>query len=246
MHMSDRKVKPNQQPTVMETAFAEPTEENERSLEQRLWNISQASSGGRIRGYINKCELTDDDTIRVHTRLPNAEMHTQTFPVPKTNSPEYAFVRLIEDCGYSLASAGRLAGGNDIDGARVWCEPIDVPECTTDSEPHNEPQADTDQSRNDDWRLVIPEYTPSLRERLRARLNTLDSWRVITTLAVGGGLLLLPLIFPVILLRLLNDDSSDVIIALLLGTLALLAWSSGMWLLYTAVLAPAVDMSAVI
>jgi hypothetical protein len=166
--------------------------------------------------------------------------------MPKIDSPEYAFVRLAEDCGYSLASAGQLAGGDGTDGARVWCEPIDAPERTTDPEPHNEPQVDTDQSRNDDWRLVIPEYTPPLRERLRARLNTLDSWRVITTLAVGGGLLLLPLIFPVILFRLINDDSSDVVMTLLLGALALLAWSSGVWVLYTAVLAPAVDMSAVI
>lgn len=230
----------------METAFVEPTGESERSLEQRLWNISQASDSGRIRGYVNGCELTDDDTIRVHVRLPNAEIHTQTFSIPKIDSPEYAFVRLVEDCGYSLASAGQLAGSDDTDGSRVWCKPIDTPERTTDSETHNEPQADTDQSRNDDWRLIIPEYTLPLRERLRARLNTLDSWRVITTLAVGGGVLLLPLIFPVILFRLINDDSSDVVMTLLVGALALLTWSSCMWVLYTVVLAPAVDMSAVI
>jgi hypothetical protein len=244
--MGDRKVRSNQQSTVTETASIEPTDKDEQPLEQRLWNISQASDRGRIRGYIGECELTDDDTICVHVRLPNAEMHTQTFPMPNTDSPEYAFVRLVEDCGYSLASAGRLAGGDDTDGARVWCEPIDAPERTTDPEPHNELQTDTDQSINDDWRLVIPEYTPPLRERLRTRLSTLDSWRVITTLAVGGGLLLLPLLFPVILFRLINDDSSDVVMALLVGGLALLAWSSGMWLLYTTVLAPAVDMSAII
>lgn len=166
--------------------------------------------------------------------------------MPKIDSPEYAFVRLVEDCGYSLSSAGQLAGSGGTDGARVWCKPIDAPERTTDSEPHNEPQADTDQSRNDDWHLIIPEYTPPLRERLRARLNTLDSWRVITTLAVGGGLLLLPLIFPVILLRCINDDSSDVIMILLLGALTLLAWTASMWVLYAAVLAPAVDVSAII
>ena len=93
--MVDRKVRSNQQPTVTETASVEPTDEGERSLEQRLWNISQASDSGRIRGYIDECELTDDDTIRVHIRLPNAEMHTQTFPMPGTDSAEYAFVRLV-------------------------------------------------------------------------------------------------------------------------------------------------------
>lgn len=124
--MTDAKVKSNQQPTVMETVSVESTDEGEQSLEQRLWNISQASDGGRIRGYINECELTDDDTIRIHIRLPNAEMHTQTFPMPKTDSPEYAFVRVAEDCGYSLASAGQLAGDDDTDGARVWCEPTDA------------------------------------------------------------------------------------------------------------------------
>jgi hypothetical protein len=108
--MGDRKVRLNQQPTSMETTFVEPTDEGERPLEQRLWNISQASDSGRIRGYVDECELTDNDTIRVHVRLPNAEMHTQTFPMPKIDSPEYAFVRLVENCGYSLVSAGRLAG----------------------------------------------------------------------------------------------------------------------------------------
>jgi hypothetical protein len=244
--MGDGKMRSNQQPAVMETAFVEPTDEGERPLEQRLWNISQASDGGRIRGYIDDCELTDDDTIHVRIRLPNAETHTQIFPLPKTDSPEYAFVRLVEDCGYSLASAGRLAGDDGTDGARVWCEPIDTPERGTDLHADNESQVDTEQNRNDDWRLVIPEYTPPLRERLRTRLSTLDSWRIITTLAVGGGLLLLPLLFPVILFRLINDDSSDVVMTLLVGVLALLAWSSGMWVLYTAVLAPAVDMSAII
>jgi hypothetical protein len=111
----------------METTLTESAPEDDSSLQQRLWNISQATKDGYVRGHIRKCELTDDDTIRVHVRLPNAEMHTQTFPMPKTDSPEYAFVRLAEDCGYSLASAEQLAGGDGTDGARVWCEPTDPP-----------------------------------------------------------------------------------------------------------------------
>jgi hypothetical protein len=100
-------------------------------------------------GGIGEYGRAHDETIRVHVRLPNGEMHTQIFPMPKIDSPKYAFVRLVEECGYSLASAGRLAGDNDIDGSRVWCEPIDVPERATDSQMDDD-QADTDQNRTND------------------------------------------------------------------------------------------------
>jgi hypothetical protein len=230
----------------METTLTESTPEDESTLEQRLWNISRASKDGYVRGHIRECELADDDTIRVRVRLPNAEMHTQIFPMPKTDSPEYAFVRLAEDCGYSLASAEQLAGGDDTDGARVWCEPTGPPERATDLRVGDD-QADTDQNSNHDWRLVVPEYTPPLRGRIRARLNTLNSWQVISTLAIGGGLLLLPLIFPIILFRVTaNDAPPDAILAFFVGTTGVLIWSAVMWALYTVVLTPVVDIPAVI
>lgn len=236
--MTNEKAKSNQQPSAQKVASDESVGADERSLEQRLWNISQASDGGRIRGYVDECELTDDETIRVHVRLPNGEMHTQTFPMPKIDSHKYAFVRLVEECGYSLASAGRLAGDSDIDGSRVWCEPIDTPNPATDS--HTDDQADTDQNRTDDWRLVVPEYTPPFRERLRARLGTLNSSNIITPLAVGGGFLLLPLIFPVILFRVAGNDSEEMFDVVIIGGLALVLWLSVMMLFYTAVLATVV------
>ena len=243
--MVDRKVRSNQQPTVTETASVEPTDEGERSLEQRLWNISQASDSGRIRGYIDECELTDDDTIRVHIRLPNAEMHTQTFPMPGTDSAEYAFVRLVEDCGYSLASAGQLAGGDGTEGAQVWCEPTDIPKLAA-GPPTDDDQSDTNQNRTNDWRLVVPEYTPPLRKRIQARLDTLN-WRQVTiTLAVGGGLLLLPVLFPILIFQVaLDDDPPDPAMTLAVGITALLLWSVGIWALYTTMLAPIVDLPAV-
>lgn len=237
---------PNREyPDTMGTTLTEATDEDELSLEQRLWNISQASKGGCVRGHIRECELTNNDTICVHVQLPNGEMHTQTFPMPKTDSPEYAFVRLVEDCGYSLASAGQLAGDDGTDGARVWCEPIDASERTIDPEPHNEPQADTDQSGNDDWRLVVPEYTPPLGQRLRARLDTIDFSQIMTTLAIGGGFLLLPLFVPIILVRIANDDSIDLGLTVILAALGLLLWSTGIWLLYISVIGPVVDMPTV-
>jgi hypothetical protein len=224
----------------METALTESDNADESLLEQQLWNVAQATEDGRVRGHINACELADDDTILVRVRLPNAETHTQTFPMPKTDSPEYAFVRLVEDCSYSLASAGRLAGDDGTDGARVWCEPIDAPERATEPETDDEIQANTDQNKTDDWRLVVPEYTPPFRERLGARLDTLNSSDIITPLAVGGGFLLLPLIFPVILFRVAGNDSEEVFDVVIFGGLALVLWLAIMMLFYTAVLATVV------
>jgi hypothetical protein len=238
-HMTNKKARSNQQPPAQKVAFDEPADADKRSLEQRLWNISQASDGERIRGYVDECELTDDETIRVHIRLPNGEMHTQTFPIPKIDSPKYAFVRIVEECGYSLASAGRLAGDSDIDGSRVWCEPIDAPDPDTDYHT-DDGQANTDQNRTGDWRLVVPEYTPPFRERLRARLDTLNSSDIITPLAVAGGFLLLPLIFPVILFRVAGNNSEEVFDIVIFGGLALILWLAVMMLFYTAVLATVV------
>ena len=243
--MENTEVRSSQQPTDNGSTLIELSGEDDRPLEQRLWNISQASEDGHIRGYIDKCELTDDDTVRIYVQLPNNETHTQIFPMPRIDSPKYAFVRLVEDCGYSLSSVGQLADDDSTSGTRVWCKPVDTSEHLADSGGGDE-EGDSDRDRSSDWQLVLPGYTPPFRERLHARLKILNSWKIVTTLAVGGGFLLLPLLFPVILLRLLNDDSSDMVMTLILGALALLAWSSGMWLLYVAVLAPAVDISAII
>ena len=121
-------MKSSQQPATNESTLVEQIDENDRSLEQHLWNISQASEDGRIRGYINKCELTDDGSILVHVQLPNAETYTQTFPMPRTDSTEYTFVRLVEDCGYSLSSVGQLAGEGSTSGSHVWCKPVNTSE----------------------------------------------------------------------------------------------------------------------
>ena len=238
-------MKSSQQPATNESTLVEQIDENDRPLEQHLWNISQASEDGRIRGYIHKCELTDDGSIRIHVQLPNAETYTQTFPMPRTDSPEYTFVRLVEDCGYSLSSVGQLAGEDSTSGSRVWCKPVNTSEYVPNSGESGS-EVDIDRLRNNDWQLVVPEYTPPLHERLYARLKTLNSWKIVTTLAVGGGFLLLPLLFPIILFRFLNDDSSDLVMTLVVGALALLAWTSGMWLLYITVLAPTVDVSTII
>ena len=243
--MDDKSVKSNQQYTFGERSATGWSNENEGSLEHHLWNISQATDGGRIRGHVIGCELAQNDTIRIRVQLPNNESHTQTFPMPKTNSPEYAFVRFIKDCGYSLSSVGQLAGDDSTNGTRVWCKPVDTSEYLSDPG-SSDGEADIDRHKSNDWQLVIPEFTPSLRERLHTRLKTLDSWKVVTTLAVGGGFLLLPLLFPIIIFRLLNDDSSETVMTLIVGALALVAWTSGMWLLYITVLAPAVDVSAII
>ena len=239
--MGDKSVRP----IAEKSALVHLIDEDDPSLDQYLWNISQASEDGCIRGYIDECELTDNYSIRVHIQLPNTETHTQIFPMPRTNSPEYSFVRFVESCGYSLSSVGQLAGDDSTSGTRVWCKPVDTPEHLRDSD-ENDSEVDIDRHRSSDWQLVIPEYTPPLHDRLHTRLKTLDSWKVVTTLAVGGGFLLLPLLFPVILIRLLNDDSSDMVMTLIVGALALVAWTSGMWLLYITVLAPAVDVFAII
>jgi hypothetical protein len=101
----------------------------------------------------------------------------------------------VEDCGYSLASAGQLVGDDTTNGARVWCEPLDESEEATDYDGNRE--TDTTHPVHGNWQLVVSEYTPPYRERLRTRLSTLNAPQVITTLAVGGGFLLLPLLFPI-------------------------------------------------
>lgn len=75
----------------------------------------------------------------------------------------------------------------------MWCESVD-------SESHSD---------EGDWRIVVPEYTPSLRDRCRECLTVLDSWKVVTMLMVAGGVLVLPLLVPTKLFWLAANDEFD-------------------------------------
>jgi hypothetical protein len=186
------------------------------SIEARLWNVAEATKDGLVRGHVTDCSETDEGELAVKVRLPNGEVHVETFVFPQADTPEYAFVRLVEDCGYSLGSVEHLAG-EGVDGAEVWCEPIE--DTDTDSE------ADSASGSDDDWRIVVPEYTPGMGERVRGQAAALDTQAVVMTLAVGGGFVVFPLIAPLILFQLAaEDDGEDVFGFVIFGSILLMMW----------------------
>jgi hypothetical protein len=203
----------------MEKTTFEATENDFESVERRLWNVAHATEDGHVRGHLTGCTETDAGEIIVHVRLPNDETHLETFDFPKVDSRDYRFVRLVESCGYSLSSAEYLVGDSAVDKAEVWCESVDT-------EPHSE---------EDDWRIVVPEYTPPLRDRCRERLAVLDSRQVVTTLMVAGGVLVLPLLVPIMLFWLTADDEfNDALILLAFLPVLLLFWGLALLILYGA------------
>lgn len=199
----------------MTTRLADATEED--SLERQLWNVANATEDGQVRGQITECAETDAGDIAVSVRLPNNEIHTETFAFPQADTREYEFVRLIEDCGFSLGSVEHFVG-TEADGAEVWCEPV---------EDHD---ADSD---GDDWRITVPEYTPPLRERCRGRLAVFDSKQVMTPLAVAGGIVVLPLLLPIMLFWLASDDEfEDMAILLVFSPVLVMCWVFVLLILY--------------
>ena len=119
--------------------LVEETDSDTAELGDELFRVAEdTTADGRVRVEILELnKRADGDEIAVTARLPSFTEFTERMAYPARDDPEYKFVRLCREAGYSLAAAEQL------DGATVEAE----------------------QDADGDWQLVA-ERGPTRREQV--------------------------------------------------------------------------------